>query len=371
MPGAAGGALGAVTAPRPGDVWLETSRLILRRPRREDLADYVRLHTDPRTYAYQPAAMPTPERCAERLTGDLDQWEQEGLAYAAVLLRDSGAVVGWAGLRVEREGLRAPHLNLYFRLGHDLIGGGYGREVARAIVAWGLEHRPDLPLTAVVAPVNVASRATCQSAGLIEIDRVVHVLHPEDEADMLLSAPVVEALRSVTAAQREELLDLWMSVNEAGGAVGFVPGVPRADVAVALDAHLEEVADGRGVLGVLRDPAGVLRAMGFWEHTPALPYAHRATLKRLMVDPAAQGRNLGRLALAGLVGIARRELPGVELLHLDYRSGLGLGHFYRACGWTEVGRIPHGLWLGGQDYRDAVLMVRRVDGGPLVPDGRD
>ena len=84
-----------------------------------------------------------------------------------------------------------------------------------------------------------------------------------------------------------------------------------------------------------------------------------------MVDPAAQGRNLGRMLLAGMVGVARRELPHVELLRLDYREGLGLGEFYAGEGWTEVGRIPRGLRLTATDYRDDVAMARRVDGSSL------
>ena len=62
-----------------------------------------------------------------------------------------------------------------------------------------------------------------------------------------------------------------------------------------------------------------------------------------------------------MVGIARRELPWVELLRLDYRGGLGLGGFYGRAGWTEVGRVPAAaLRLSATDYRDDVAMA--VDG---------
>ena len=88
-----------------------------------------------------------------------------------------------------------------------------------------------------------------------------------------------------------------------------------------------------------------------------------------MVDPAAHGRNLGRILLGGMVAIARQDLPWVELLRLDYRDGLGLGDFYARAGWAEVGRVPRGLRLSATDYRDDVAMARRVDGGPLRPKG--
>ena len=48
----------------------ETARLRLRRPRPDDLPAYVALHTDPRTYAHAPEAMPDAARCAERLEAE-------------------------------------------------------------------------------------------------------------------------------------------------------------------------------------------------------------------------------------------------------------------------------------------------------------
>jgi GNAT superfamily N-acetyltransferase len=168
----------------------------------------------------------------------------------------------------------------------------------------------------------------------------------------------------------DELVDVWRRVNDAGGAVGFLPGAPVARVRAALDRHLDDIRAGTALLVELREPGGTLRGFGFWEHGGQPGFDHLATLKRLMVDPSQQGRNAGSLLLAGMVGIARRDFAQVSLLVLDYRSGLGLGEFYGRAGWSEVGRIPRAIWLDGDDYRDDVWMARRVDGGPLVVDGR-
>lgn len=350
------------------DDWVTTPRVVLRPPRADDLDDYVRLHTDPRTYTHAPHAMPDVDGCRERLDRDLSEWADGGPGYAAVLDRASRIVIGWAGLRVVRD-LGEPHLNLYYRLGHDLLGRGLGREIARSVASWGLEHRPDLPLQAAVDPGNDRSLATARSAGLLNVG----LSEPAPDSELppmhLLRAPRVEDVPAAEAPV-DELLDVWTRVNDAGGAVGFLPGAPRAEVFATLRAHLDEVGAGQARLVTLREADGALRGLGFWQHTDRLPFARVAGLKRLMVDPQAHGRNLGRLLLSGMVGVVRRELPLVELLRLDYRSGLGLGDFYASCGWTEVGRVPHGLWLGGDDYRDEVQMVRRVDGSPLPVDGR-
>ena len=355
--------------------WITTPRLVLREPRPDDLADYIRLHTDPRTYSHAPDAMPDEDGCRERLERDLAEWEQEGLGYAAVLDARSGSVVGWAGLQVVRDGEPGgelggePHLNLYYRLAYEVLGRGHGRELARAVTAWALEHRPDLPVQAAVDPGNDRSLATARAAGLRDVGlgeprrgSAVHPMH-------LLRAPVVEDVPA-DHAPVDDLLDLWTRVNDAGGAVGFLPGAPRTEVLAALRPHLVGLEAGTARLVTLREHDGALRGFGFWHHGARLPFEHVAVLKRLMVDPGEQGRNLGRLLLAGMVGVARRELPRVELLRLDYRSGLGLGDFYASCGWHEVGRIPLGLWLGGDDYRDEVQMARRVDGAALTVDGR-
>jgi RimJ/RimL family protein N-acetyltransferase len=349
--------------------WIRTGRLGLRRPVEADLADYVRLHTDPRTYAHKPAAMATVRECEEHFTASLERWEDEGLDYAPVEDLASGEVVGWGGLRVVRDRGEPQHLNLYYRLEFAALGRGLGRELARGLVNWAAEHRLDLPVRAAVAPVNGASLATALAAGLVEVGREVHPHFPEDEPDIILRLPQVGVV-DVDGVDADEFVDLWRRVNDAGGAVGFLPGAPVARVRAAFEQHAELVRAGRSLLIGLREPDGTLRGFGFWEYTGEPGFVHVAWLKRLMIDPEAQGRNWGALLLAGMVGIARRELPDVTLLLLDYRSGLGLGDFYERAGWGEVGRIPGAIWLEGDEYRDDVFMARRIDGAPLLPDGR-
>ena len=353
--------------PEPGGVWLTTPRLTLRRPVPDDLEGYRRVLGDPRTYAHAPASRPDAERCRERLEEDLEAWRDHGVGYAAVVDTVTGELVGWAGLRRQRPDGRPALLNLYHRLVHARLGQGLGRELARALVTWALEWREE-PVGALVDEGNHASLATCRSAGLVEVGVRPHA---DGKPMVAFEAPVLTVVGATTSegVDRDEVLDLWMRVNDAGGAVGFVPGTPRADVAVALDAHLEAVQSGRALLVTLRAPDAGLLALGFWLAPGSRRQEHVAWLVRLMVDPERQGRNLGRLTLAAMTGVARRELPHVRLLRLDYRGGLGLGRFYEANGWTEVGRIAEGLWMGGDDYRDDVAMARRVDGAPLVPDG--
>lgn len=350
--------------------WITTPRLELRAPRDSDLADYVRLHTDPRTYAHAPQTMPDAARCRERLDVDLADWPERGFGYAAVCDRSRGDVIGWAGLR--QWDPDAATLNLYYRLAHDRLGRGLGRELARALVVWAAEHQPDMTVTARVDRTNPASLATAERAGLVYVGTQVHPEDPPGSEPMnYLAAPQVrvETLDGHPGLE-DELVDLWVRVNDAGGAVGFLPGAARQRVRAALDQHLDLVRAGQALLVSLRAPDATLLGFGFWEPGLTPGFDHLATLKRLMVDASGQGRNWGAMLLAGMVGVARRELPHAKLLLLDYRSGLGLGDFYARAGWAEVGRFPGAIRVGEDSFRDDVFMMRRVDGSPLVADGR-
>lgn len=341
--------------------------LRLRRPTRVDLDAYVRLHTDARTYAHAPETMPDRIGCGIRLEQDLEDWRDHGFGYLAVEDVATGQVVGWGGVRRS-----PPHesLNLYYRLSHDRLGRGYGKLLARALTVGATEWLPGETVRASVRVTNPASLRTALAAGLVRIGQDDSRDDPPGTpASDLLELPKVARVGHVDGRLRAQLLDLWVRVNAAGGSVGFLAGATRDDVGPVLDAHTADLASGRSVLGVLREPDGRVVGFGFWMRKALPMYAHLATLGRFQVDPDRRGRNLGGLLLAGLQAIAR-DLPGVELLRLDYRSGSGLGDFYAKAGWVETGRQPGGLRIAPGDYRDDVAMLRRVDGGPLAGDGR-
>ncbi len=125
----------------------ETARLRLRRPVAEDLPGFVALHSDPRTYEHAPESMPTEQQCRERLASYILDWAEFGFGYLAVEEIQSGRLVGWGGVRLTA----SPRtLNLYYRLAHDALGQGYGRELVLAIVAAAREELPDHTLVASI-----------------------------------------------------------------------------------------------------------------------------------------------------------------------------------------------------------------------------
>ena len=144
----------------------ETARLRLRRPVPEDLAGFVALHSDPRTYEHAPATMPTEQQCQERLDSYILDWAEFGFGYVAAEEIESNRLVGWGGVRLTA----APRtLNLYYRLAHDALGQGYGRELVQAIVTAARDELPDHTLVAGIKRHNHASMATALGAGFVEV----------------------------------------------------------------------------------------------------------------------------------------------------------------------------------------------------------
>lgn len=150
------------------------------------------------------------------------------------------------------------------------------------------------------------------------------------------------------------LLDMWVAVVDAGGAVGFTAPADRDAVARTLRAQLERVCTGRDALGLLRHderPVG----MGFLVEGGSPMRRHWRTVLRVMVSPELQGIGAGRVLLEGLHDMAR----GLELeqLLLSVRGGTGTEGFYARFGYTEIGRHPGSIRLAPGDDRDEIVML--------------
>lgn len=165
---------------------------------------------------------------------------------------------------------------------------------------------------------------------------------------------VVAASDARRPALREQLLDTWVAVTNAGGAVGFTPPADVAAIAGTLDDRLDRVATGSDVLGVLRRD-GTAVGMGFLVDDGFPLRRHWRTVLRLMVRPELQGIGAGRLLLEGLhrtaVGL------GLEQLQLTVRGGTGIEAFYERFGYTVVGRHPGAIRLVPGDDRDEIMLV--------------
>lgn len=161
-------------------------------------------------------------------------------------------------------------------------------------------------------------------------------------------------------AATKRLVGIWVDVSNAGGAVGFAPPPPTVtyeDVAPVAEAALRSVREGRDHLVAAYD-VGALAGFAFLVHRPGPLFRHWATVKRLQVHPAAQGRGIGKELLRACDRFARSL--GLEALHLTVRGDTGTEAFYEAEGYEQIATIPRAIKLSADDVRAELYMIKRL-----------
>jgi GNAT superfamily N-acetyltransferase len=159
----------------------------------------------------------------------------------------------------------------------------------------------------------------------------------------------------VTPGMRRALIDCWIEVANAGGAVGFpFPPVDAREVGPVADRLIADLdPDYNRVL--LAEVGGVLAGWLNLSRPRDRVVPHWGTVKRVQTRPGFRGRGIGIGLMSEVRRIARDEL-GLEQLRLEARGGAGLEDFYGQLGWTEIGRWPGALRFPDGD-RDEVLML--------------
>ncbi|MGW7098735.1 N-acetyltransferase family protein [Streptomyces sp. NPDC054838] len=175
------------------------------------------------------------------------------------------------------------------------------------------------------------------------------------ESPRLLQATLPEAL---TVGLRRQLIDCWVAVANAGGAViaaGFpMPPVSAREVAPVADRLIAALEPDRSriIMAVCGD---TLAGWLVLRRDPHPLIAHCGVVNHVQTHPAFRGRGLGAALMERVRTVARGEM-GLERLQLSARAGLGLEEFYGRLGWVEAGRWPGALRVAPGDYRDDILM---------------
>ncbi len=138
-----------------------------------DEADWRALHTDPRTYEHAPEAMATdPAELQASLAANAAHWIERGLGYWKAVDAETGACVGFGGVRPATAGGQE-FWNLYYRLAPSWQGRGLASEIARAAAERLALLFPDSEMRALVRGNNVASIRVATKLGLRRADDVV------------------------------------------------------------------------------------------------------------------------------------------------------------------------------------------------------
>lgn len=160
-------------------IWLETERLLLRRPELEDIEPWADMCADPVVMEYFPRLL-TPTEARKQLEGFQRRWVSAGICFAAAVLRSSGAFIGLIGLG--KPVWDAPFtLEVGWRLAPAYWGHGYATEGGAASLARGFADFDVDSISAITTPENRRSRAVMERLGMSH--------DPADDFDHLLLEP--------------------------------------------------------------------------------------------------------------------------------------------------------------------------------------
>lgn len=148
--------------------FIETERLYMRRLVPSDVQGMFELDSNPEVHRFLGnTPVTTLEQSAGWIENIMEQYKTNGTGRWAVLLKETGEFLGWAGIKLERN---VNGRDKFYDLGYRFIekhwGKGYATEAAKAFVDYAFKVM-DLPvLNAYADAAHTASRNVLEKAGL-------------------------------------------------------------------------------------------------------------------------------------------------------------------------------------------------------------
>ncbi|MGE5282074.1 MAG: GNAT family N-acetyltransferase [Chloroflexota bacterium] len=151
---------------RPPRPTLETARLKLRRWSDADREPFAAINSDPEVMEHFPGVLTRVESDAlvERIEAG---FEENGFGLWAVELRESGELIGFAGLNVvDFKAHFTPAVEVGWRLARSAWGNGYATEAGRAALGFGFGRAGLTAIVSFTTVVNRRSRAVMERLGM-------------------------------------------------------------------------------------------------------------------------------------------------------------------------------------------------------------
>ncbi len=143
---------------------IETDRTRIRRLTPDDSDALFTLLSDPATMRYVDNNQPKTRAQSDAfLAVQLERYRTLGYGEFAVEERATGSFIGVAGLFPPTT--QGADVELGYLFSRSVWGMGIGREVAAAVLAWGLERHAFTAVVATIDPENVASTRIALSLG--------------------------------------------------------------------------------------------------------------------------------------------------------------------------------------------------------------
>lgn len=145
---------------------LETDRLVIRPFRQEDVADLVAIFGDPLVARYVGDGEPlSAENAMLWVVRSGENVQRHGYGTGAVVERESGLLIGWAGFARPEDGPE----QIIYGLATDHWHRGFGREIVAALIGFA-DARGMADVAATVDPANERSIALLIAHGFRRIE---------------------------------------------------------------------------------------------------------------------------------------------------------------------------------------------------------
>lgn len=147
---------------------IETSRLIIRPYKEDDLKECFQLMQDKELFKYMDMDVMSPEEYKELFNWIIDCYNtgiNEDFKYSfSITLKGSGAQVGWCGIG----GLEYNHTvkEIFYLIGRQHWGKGYAKEATVALLDYSFNTIGLNEVVAICKPDNIASKKVIENMGL-------------------------------------------------------------------------------------------------------------------------------------------------------------------------------------------------------------
>jgi len=163
-------------------VFVETPRLILRELLDTDDEGMFELDSNAEVLKYLYTELQTKiEQSQDVIAFIRKQYEENGIGRWAVIEKQSGAFIGWAGLKLVTQTIN--NRTNYYDVGYRLIprywGMGYATETCKASVDYGFNKLKLNLICATASMHNLASRKVLEKTGLIFKEEFLYDGEPE------------------------------------------------------------------------------------------------------------------------------------------------------------------------------------------------
>lgn len=146
-------------------VFLETTRLYMRPPCKEDFQDLYQLQSDPEVMRYIGEGIRDKDTVRRGLQQAIDHQKKHGFSLGSVFDKHSDTFIGRAGL-IHIGFQDENDIEIAYAFHKAYWKKGYATEIAQALLIWGFSHLPYSFFVALVHPDNQSSRQVLEKMGM-------------------------------------------------------------------------------------------------------------------------------------------------------------------------------------------------------------